>query len=57
MTIIIICLSVYLIWTILGCWFFLSIMGQKFRKERWYDRILITPVMPIAYFIGWLSKK
>ena len=57
MIITIICLSVYLIWTILGCWFFLSVMGQKFRKQRWYDWILITPVMPLAYFIGWLDKK
>ena len=57
MTIVIICLSVYLIWTILGCWFFFSILGDKFRKQRWYDWLLIAPVMPLAYIFGWLNKK
>lgn len=52
-----ICLSIYILWTVIGIVFFWNIMGQKFRKSRWYDLPLMLPVMPIAYVIGWLDKK
>ena len=25
------------IWVIVGVWFFLSILGDKYRKPKWYD--------------------
>lgn len=57
MTYFIIGVSIYLIWTIIGVCFFLSVMGQKYRKQKWYDRPLILPVMPILYIIGWMNRK
>jgi len=46
-----------LIWTVVGVWFFLSVMGHKYRKEKWYDRILLLPVMPICHILGWFNRK
>jgi len=57
MTYFIIGVTIYLIWTIVGAWFFLSVMGYKYRKEKWYDRPLLVPVIPIAYIIRWMNKK
>jgi hypothetical protein len=48
---------IYLIWTAVGVWFFLSVMGHKYRKEKWYDKILLLPVMPIVYILAWVNKK
>ena len=44
--------GLYVVWTVIGIVFFLHIMGQKFRKTRWYDWPLLLPVMPIAFIIG-----
>lgn len=33
------------LWTIISFWFFFSIMGYKFRKEKWYDWPLLLPFM------------
>ncbi len=57
MTYFIIGVSIYLIWAIIGVWFFLSVMGQKYREQKWYDWPLILPVMPIFYIIGWMNRK
>jgi hypothetical protein len=57
MTYFIIGVSIYLIWAIIGVWFFLSVMGQKYRKQKWYDWSLILPVMPILHIIGWMNRK
>jgi hypothetical protein len=57
MTYFIIGVSIYLIWAIIGVWFFLSVMGQKYREQKWYDWPLILPVMPILYIIGWMNRK
>ncbi len=49
-----------IVWTIISFWFFLSIMGYKFRKDKWYDWPLLLPVFVIAHiaaavstFFGW----
>jgi hypothetical protein len=57
MTYFIICASIYLVWTIIGGWFFLHLVGQKYRKQKWYDYPLILPVLPITYIIGWMNRK
>ena len=44
-------------WTVVGIIFFLNVMGYKFRKERWYDCVLLIPVIPILYVIARLDKK
>ena len=49
--------GLYVVWTVIGIVFFLHIMGQKFRKTRWYDWPLLLPVMPIAFIIGLWSKE
>lgn len=37
--------------------FFLSIMGQKYRKQRWYDWPMLTPALGVAYIIGAFNKQ
>jgi len=57
MTVFLICIAIYILWTIVGVVFFLNIMGYKFRKSKWYDWPIMWPVMPIAYIIGWMYRK
>lgn len=44
------------VWTIGGLWWFLTHMGDKFRKEVWWEQILMAPVIPIACIVGWLGR-
>jgi hypothetical protein len=57
MTTFLILLGIYVVWTMAGLVFFFNIMGDKFRKERWYDLPLMLPVMPIANIIGWMNRR
>jgi hypothetical protein len=57
MTVFLICIAIYIFWTIVGVVFFLNIMGYKFRKSKLYDWLIGWPVMPIAYIIGWMGRK
>jgi hypothetical protein len=43
------------IYTIISFWFFFSIMGYKFRKEKWYDYPLLAPVIVVVTVGGWVS--
>jgi hypothetical protein len=43
------------IYTIISFWFFFSIMGYKFRKEKWYDYPLLAPFFVVATVAGWVS--
>jgi hypothetical protein len=43
------------IYTIISFWFFFSIMGYKFRKDKWYDYPLLAPVFVVATVVGWVS--
>lgn len=42
-------------WCIISFWFFFSIMGYKFRKDKWYDYPLLAPVLVITTIAGWIS--
>lgn len=43
------------IWTIISFWFFFSIMGYKFRKDKWYDWTLLAPFFALVTVLGWVS--
>lgn len=43
-----------LVYTAISIWYFLNIMGYKFRKGRWYDYPLLAPVSVIATIAGWI---
>lgn len=43
------------IWCVISFWFFLSIMGYKYRKDKWYDWPLLAPVLVIFTIAGWVS--
>lgn len=46
------------VWTVVSIWWFTHNLGNKYMKDRWYDKILATPVVIIAYIVGWcLSKR
>lgn len=36
-----------LLWTIGSVWYFLSLMGYKFRKDKWYDYPILLPAVVI----------
>lgn len=57
MTTFLICIAIYILWTITGVVFFLNIMGYKFRKSKWYDYPIMLPAMPIFFIIGWMNRK
>ena len=40
------------LWTIVSVCYFLSIMGYKFRKDKWYDYPLMLPTLCIAPVIA-----
>lgn len=40
------------LWTIVSICYFFSIMGYKFRKDKWYDYPLMLPTLCIAAVIG-----
>ena len=42
----------YFIWLVLGVIRFLQLMGHKNYKETFLDKVLITAVFPVAYFMG-----
>ena len=44
------------LWTVISFWFFFSIMGYKFRKEKWYDRPLLAPFFVVATMVGWIRN-
>jgi hypothetical protein len=43
------------IWSVISFRFFWSIMGQKFRKDKWYDWPLLTPASVIFTIAFWIS--
>jgi hypothetical protein len=45
-----------IIWTVISIWYFLSIMGYKYRKQKWYDYPLLVPAGLICVIIGWLGR-
>ena len=61
MTTFLICLVLYLVWTILAIIWFIINLGKKYRtKSKWYDYIFYVPMFPILLiiaFIGNMKKK
>jgi hypothetical protein len=48
------------IWTIVSVCYFFSIMGYKFRKDKWYDYPLMLPALCIAAVVGfvrWIGER
>jgi len=52
------------LWTIVSVCYFFSIMGYKFRKDKWYDYPLMLPTLYIAIglftvigFYWWIKEK
>lgn len=50
-------LIIYIVWVIIGCIRFYQLFGQKFRPDRWYDYVLMSPaavtlqVLIYAFFV------
>jgi len=43
------------IWTIASVAWFLQVMGDKYRKGKWYDNILCPPALVICMIIGFIG--
>ncbi len=50
-------LIIVIIWTIISVIYFIYSMGDKFRKEKWYDFPLMIPALGIAIILGMLYNK
>ena len=38
---------VCILYTVISVWYFLHLMGQKYRKQKWYDYPILMPVFVI----------
>lgn len=43
-----------IVWTLIGCVRFFMLLGYKGSKESLIDKILLTPVMPLAILLGFI---
>jgi hypothetical protein len=55
MTIFWILFGIWVIWACSGILYFTSLLGQKYRKDKWYDSIFYIPLIPIIWFISFLK--
>ena len=45
-------------WFVVSVWWMLHNYDRVYREDTWYDKILGTPVVILAYIVGWcLSKR
>jgi hypothetical protein len=46
-----------LLWTIAGVAYFVINIGNKTKQEPWYGKVLMLPVIPLAYVLGWWMRR
>jgi hypothetical protein len=51
----IVVLLVWLVWLVLGIWYFLHNLGNKRRKDPWHSKFIMLPIWTIR-FITYLSE-
>jgi hypothetical protein len=47
---------IYCIWAVVGFIYFLGTIGRKNEPDKWYDWVIMTPMITILYpcgFVGW----
>ena len=47
---------IWLTWVIAGFTWFIMNLGRKTSPDRWYDQVLLPPVMPFAWLFGMTSR-
>ena len=40
-----------ILYVIISCGYFLYLLGDKFRKDKWYDYVLLAPVWIISFIV------
>lgn len=48
---------IWLLWVATGVTWFVRNMGRKSSPDRWYDRVLLAPVMPLAWLFGQINSR
>jgi hypothetical protein len=43
-------------WTVYSLYWFFTHLGQKFRKEEWYDFYILIPTLIIAFVVGLIFR-
>jgi hypothetical protein len=46
-----------IIWTLSSITWFLKNLGNKYRKEQWYDYLLYPPMLGICHLISFFNRK
>jgi hypothetical protein len=47
----------WLVYVIAGVTWFVMNLGNKSSPDRWYDRVLLAPVMPLAWLFGQIDSR
>ena len=45
-----------LLYTGISVWYFLHLVGQKYRKQKWYDYPMLTPAIVIINMYVWVDR-
>ena len=45
-----------LLWTVVSCVYAYLIMGDKLRKDKWYDFVLLIPALFIVIIIARIEQ-
>lgn len=46
----------WLLWVVAGVTNFIMNLGRKSIPDRWYDRVLLAPVLPLAWMFGQIDS-
>jgi hypothetical protein len=49
--------ALWLVWLIAGITWFIINMGNKTSPDKWYDRILLAPVLPLAWMFDQIDAR
>jgi len=49
-------ICIVILWYVLSFIYFISIFGDKFRKDKWFDSLWVIPVFSIIYVILFIEK-
>lgn len=45
-----------IVWTLVSLYHFFSLLGEKYRKEPWYDKFLLPPAIAVIFLVVWTEQ-
>ena len=47
----------WIMWVVTGVTWFCMNLGNKTSPDKWYDRVLLAPVLPLAWMFGQIDSR